>query len=69
MPAVFHPNAVGRGTIGTTAKRALYTDGAGLNRSVEAVVLTCMVLVAVFVLFRVYRRLFITRNWGMDDCE
>lgn len=48
------------------ARRAA-TFSASKQMKVEGTITGCMTLVALFVTLRVYRRLFATRNWGLDD--
>ncbi len=50
-------------------KRGPLINEAWLRQTVGAVVPTCMTLVALVVSLRVYRRLRVTHNWGVDDCE
>jgi hypothetical protein len=51
------------------ARRAAATFSSKKQMKVEGTITGCMTLVALFVTLRVYRRLFATRNWGLDDCE
>jgi hypothetical protein len=50
-------------------KRQKFADEVWADRTAEAVILTCMAVIAIFVPLRVYRRLVVTGSWGLDDCE